>query len=233
MGIWQRMGGVKCGGPSSGSLAKIIWKSVLLSGDNALVIAPACRGPRSAPARFSDKALGAGVAVFRPIIFTGIVATLMSLPYPKLVGGLAMIGIAAKLLVPENDDEEVQSASNLWGLCRSSPSPTSIMSLDNVIAVAAAADGSVLLLILGLVISIPMIVAGAALIGALLDRLPIPVRLGAALLGWIAGRRDLDRSGGLTAAASAVGRSDRARHRCGLDDVRGRQGDKVRRTLGE
>ena len=197
------------------ALTKIIWINVLLSGDNALVIALACRGldPRQ---RFWGMVLGAGVAVFLRIIFTGIVATLMSLPYLKLVGGLALIVIAAKLLVPENDDEEVQSASNLWAAVQIVAVADIIMSLDNVIAVAAAADGSVLLLILGLVISIPMIVAGAALIMALLDRR----------------RRDLDRSGGSTAAASAVGRSDRAQHRCGLDDVRGRQGDKVRRTPG-
>lgn len=168
------------------ALTKIIWINVLLSGDNALVIALACRGldPRQ---RFWGMVLGAGVAVFLRIIFTGIVATLMSLPYLKLVGGLALIVIAAKLLVPENDEEEVQSASNLWAAVQIVAIADIIMSLDNVIAVAAAADGSVLLLILGLVISIPMIVAGAALIMALLDRLPILVWLGAALLGWIAG----------------------------------------------
>ncbi len=168
------------------ALTKIIWINVLLSGDNALVIALACRGldPRQ---RFWGMVLGAGVAVFLRIIFTGIVATLMSLPYLKLVGGLALIVIAAKLLVPENDDEEVQSASNLWAAVQIVAVADIIMSLDNVIAVAAAADGSVLLLILGLVISIPMIVAGAALIMALLDRLPILVWLGAALLGWIGG----------------------------------------------
>ncbi|MGO4715541.1 YjbE family putative metal transport protein [Bradyrhizobium sp. 2TAF24] len=168
------------------ALTKIIWINVLLSGDNALVIALACRGldPRQ---RFWGMVLGAGVAVFLRIVFTGIVATLMSLPYLKLIGGLALIVIAAKLLVPENDDEEVKSASNLWAAVQIVAVADIIMSLDNVIAVAAAANGSVLLLILGLVISIPMIVAGAALIMALLDRLPILVWLGAALLGWIAG----------------------------------------------
>ncbi|WP_407654347.1 YjbE family putative metal transport protein [Bradyrhizobium prioriisuperbiae] len=168
------------------ALTKIIWINVLLSGDNALVIALACRGlePRQ---RFWGMILGAGVAVFLRIIFTGIVATLMSLPYLKLVGGLALIVIAAKLLVPENEEEEVKSASNLWAAVQIVAIADIIMSLDNVIAVAAAANGSVLLLILGLLISIPMIVAGAALIMALLDRLPILVWLGAALLGWVAG----------------------------------------------
>jgi YjbE family integral membrane protein len=122
------------------------------------------------------------------IIFTGIVATLMGLPYLKLVGGLALIVIAAKLLVPEEEDEEgVKSASHLWAAVQIVVIADIVMSLDNVIAVAAAANGSVPLLVLGLAISVPLIVAGAALIMALLSRLPVLVWAGAALLGWIAG----------------------------------------------
>jgi YjbE family integral membrane protein len=132
--------------------------------------------------------LGAAAAVILRIIFTGIVATLMALPYLKLVGGLALIVIAAKLLVPEEEDEEgVKSASHLWAAVQIVVVADIVMSLDNVIAVAAAAQGSVSLLVLGLAISIPLIVAGAALIMALLSRLPILVWAGAALLGWIAG----------------------------------------------
>jgi YjbE family integral membrane protein len=131
--------------------------------------------------------LGAGAAVVLRIIFTGIVATLMELPYLKLVGGLALIVIAAKLLVPERDEEEVRSASHLWAAVQIVVVADIVMSLDNVIAVAAAANGSVPLLILGLAISIPVIVAGAALIMALLNRLPILIWAGAVLLGWIAG----------------------------------------------
>src|SRR5216684_4175086 len=169
------------------AVGKIVWINVLLSGDNALVIALACRGlaPRQ---RFWGMILGAGVAVILRIIFTGIVATLMELPYLKLVGGLALVVIAAKLLVPEEEDEDgVESASHLWAAVQIVVVADIVMSLDNVIAVAAAANGSVPLLILGLVISIPLIVAGAALIMALLNRLPILVWAGAALLGWIAG----------------------------------------------
>jgi YjbE family integral membrane protein len=169
------------------AVGKIIWINVLLSGDNALVIALACRGlePRQ---RLWGMILGAGVAVILRIVFTGIVATLMELPYLKLVGGLALIVIAAKLLVPEEEDEEgVQSASHLWAAVQIVVVADIVMSLDNVIAVAAAANGSVPLLILGLAISVPLIVAGAALIMALLTRLPILVWAGAALLGWIAG----------------------------------------------
>jgi YjbE family integral membrane protein len=169
------------------AVGKIIWINVLLSGDNALVIALACRGlqPRH---RLWGMILGAGAAVILRIIFTGIVASLMELPYLKLVGGLALIVIAAKLLVPEQeDDEDVESASHLWAAVQIVVVADIVMSLDNVIAVAAAANGSVPLLILGLAISIPLIVAGAALIMALLNRLPILVWAGAALLGWIAG----------------------------------------------
>jgi YjbE family integral membrane protein len=169
------------------AVGKIIWINVLLSGDNALVIALACRGlePRH---RLWGMILGAGAAVILRIIFTGIVATLMGLPYLKLVGGLALVVIAAKLLVPEREDEEgVESASHLWAAVQIVVVADIVMSLDNVIAVAAAANGSVPLLILGLAISVPLIVAGAALIMALLNRLPVLVWLGAALLGWIAG----------------------------------------------
>jgi YjbE family integral membrane protein len=169
------------------ALGKIIWINILLSGDNALVIALACRGlsPRH---RLWGMVLGAGAAVLLRIIFTGIVASLMGLPYLKLVGGLALIVIAAKLLVPENEDEDgVASASHLLQAVQIVVVADIVMSLDNVIAVAAAANGSVPLLILGLAISVPLIVAGAALIMALLTRLPVLVWAGAALLGWIAG----------------------------------------------
>ena len=169
------------------ALTKIIWINVLLSGDNALVIALACRGLQPKQ-RVWGMVLGAGVAVVLRIIFTFIVVTLMALPFLKLVGGLALIVIAAKLLVPEKQDEDgVQAAAHLWAAVRIVAIADIIMSLDNVIAVAAAANGSAILLILGLAISIPMIVAGAAIIMALLDRLPILVWFGAALLGWIAG----------------------------------------------
>ena len=169
------------------ALTKIIWINVLLSGDNALVIALACRGLQPKQ-RVWGMVLGAGVAVFLRIIFTFIVVTLMTIPFLKLIGGLALLVIAAKLLVPEKEDEDgVQAAAHLWAAVRIVAVADIIMSLDNVIAVAAAANGSAILLILGLAISIPMIVAGAALIMALLDRVPALIWLGAALLGWIAG----------------------------------------------
>jgi YjbE family integral membrane protein len=168
------------------SVGKIIWINILLSGDNALVIAMACRGlaPRQ---RLWGMVIGAGIAVVLLITFTGIVATLMVLPYLKLVGGLALIVIAAKLLVPDEEGDGVSAGTNLWHAIRIVVIADIIMSLDNVIAVAAAANGELSLLVLGLAISIPMIIAGAALIMLVLNRLPILIWLGAILLGWIAG----------------------------------------------
>jgi len=166
---------------------KIIWINILLSGDNAVVIAMACRGLPHRQ-RVWGMVLGAAVAVLLRIFFTGFVASLMQLPYLKLVGGLALFYIAAKLLVPEDPDEsEVEAVEHLWRAVRIVAVADIIMSLDNVIAIAMAAEGNMALLVLGLGISIPLIVAGAALIMALLDRYPIMVWAGAALLGWIVG----------------------------------------------
>ena len=111
----------------------------------------------------------------------------MTLPYLKLVGGILLLIIAAKLLVPEDEGDEVAAGTTLWHAIRIVVIADIIMSLDNVIAVAAAANGQLSLLILGLAISIPMIIAGAALIMLVLDRFPVLVWLGAMLLGWIAG----------------------------------------------
>jgi YjbE family integral membrane protein len=168
------------------AVGKIIWINVLLSGDNALVIAMACRGlaPRE---RLWGMVIGAGIAVVLLIAFTGIVAKLMVLPYLKLVGGIALFVIAAKLLVPEDEGDDVTAGTSLWHAIRIVVIADIVMSLDNVIAVAAAANGQMSLLILGLAVSIPMIIAGAALIMMVLDRFPILIWLGATLLGWIAG----------------------------------------------
>jgi YjbE family integral membrane protein len=168
------------------AVGKIIWINVLLSGDNALVIAMACRGLHGRH-RLWGMIIGAGIAVVLLITFTGVVATLMSLPYLKLIGGIALIVIAAKLLVPDDESDEIAAGTTLWHAIRIVVIADIIMSLDNVIAVAAAANGEVVLLTLGLAISIPMIIAGAALIMLVLDRFPVLVWLGAILLGWIAG----------------------------------------------
>src|SRR5258707_975123 len=168
------------------AVGKIIWINVLLSGDNALVIAMACRGLHGRH-RLWGMVFGATVAVVLRIAFTGIVVTLMALPFLKLVGGLALLVIAAKLVVPEDEDNEIAAGTTLWHAVRIVVIADIVMSLDNVIAVAAAAEGQLSLLVLGLASSIPMIIAGAAVIMLILDRFPVLVWLGAMLLGWIAG----------------------------------------------
>jgi YjbE family integral membrane protein len=169
------------------AVLQIIFVNILLSGDNAVVIAMACRSLPQ-PQRFWGLLIGAGAAVMLRLIFTGVVAQLMLLPYLKLVGGLALIYIAAKLVVPEGADKnKIEAVAHLWRAVRIVVVADIVMSLDNVIAVAAIAMGSFALLAIGLIASIPIIIAGAALIMALLDRFPILVWAGAALLGWIAG----------------------------------------------
>jgi len=166
---------------------QIVLINILLSGDNAVVIAMACRGlpPHQ---RLWGVLIGAGTAVVLLIIFAGIVAPLMVLPYVKLIGGLALVYIAVKLLLPEHADQrDVETATHLWRVVRIVAVADVIMSLDNIIAVAAVARGNLALLVVGLGVSVPIILAGATLIMALLDRFPILVWAGAALLGWIAG----------------------------------------------
>jgi YjbE family integral membrane protein len=168
------------------AVVPIIGINILLSGDNAVVIAMACRGlPRRQ--RLWGMAIGAGVASVLLIVFTGIVATLMTQPFLKLAGGVALFWVAYNLLLPDTDDQEIEAVETLWRAIRIVVVADIVMSLDNVIAVAGAAHGNYLLLGLGLVISIPVVIAGSAAIMAVLARLPILVWAGAALLGFIAG----------------------------------------------
>jgi YjbE family integral membrane protein len=169
------------------AVLQIIFINALLSGDNAVVIAMACRAlpPRQ---RRWGLILGAGVAVVLRIVFIGVIAQLMLLPYLKLIGGAALLYIAAKLLVPERAGaNQVEAVAHLWRAIRIVVVADVVMSLDNVIAIAVSANGNFLLLAIGLAISIPIILAGAALIIALLDRFPVLVWVGAGLLGWVAG----------------------------------------------
>jgi YjbE family integral membrane protein len=174
-------------GPVAIQALKIIWINILLSGDNAIVIALACRAlpPRQ---RFWGIILGAGAAVLLRVFFTVILQYVLELPWLKLVGGFLLLWIAVKLLIQDEADEaDIESSDNLWGAVRTVAIADIVMSLDNVLAIAAAAKGNTALIIFGLAISIPLIVAGATLIMALLTRFPILVWAGAALLGWIAG----------------------------------------------
>jgi YjbE family integral membrane protein len=167
---------------------QIMGINILLSGDNAVVIALAVRAlpPKE---RFWGMVLGAGAAAVLLILFTGIVATLMQLPYLKLVGGLALFWVAIKLVSPQPHDAEdtPEAIEDLWRAVRVVVVANIVMSLDNVIAVAAAAKGNYVLLGLGLAVSIPVVIAGSALFLAIIERFPIVVWGGGALLGWIAG----------------------------------------------
>lgn len=169
---------------------QIIWINILLSGDNAVVIALACINlPKRV--RFWGMTLGAGVAILLRIVFALIVSTLMTLPYLKVIGGLALIYIAVKLLVPEDEngkDDSIEASERLWRAVRVVAIADVIMSLDNVIAIAAAARGHAALYVFGLAFSVPLIIAGARLVMALLTRFPVLVWAGGGLLGWIAGQ---------------------------------------------
>jgi YjbE family integral membrane protein len=172
--------------PQTLKLLGIIWINVVLSGDNAVVIALACRGLPDDKRR-TGMVLGAGVAVLLRIVFTVLVAALLSTPFLKIVGGVLLLWIAVKLLSSEDEEGSVKETDRLWHAVWTVVVADAVMSLDNVLAIAAVAQDSTFLLVLGLAISIPLIVAGAALIMALLDRLPLLIWAGAALLGWVAG----------------------------------------------
>ena len=164
----------------------IIWINIILSGDNAVVIALACRG-LPADKRRVGMILGAGVAVALRIVFTIGVVALLSTPYLKIVGGCLLLWIAVKLLTGDDEQDDVKSSDRLWHAVWTIAVADAVMSLDNVLAIAAVAQDSTFLLVLGLAISIPLIIAGAALIMALLGKAPVLVWAGAALLGWVAG----------------------------------------------
>jgi len=163
----------------------IIGIDVILSGDNAVVIALAAR---SLPEAQQKRAVfwGAGAAVALRVMLAAVAVQLLRLPYLKLAGGLLLLWIAVKLLLPEAEEADVAPADHLWAAIKTIVVADFVMSLDNVVAVAAAAHGSVLLLALGLIISIPLVVFGASLLMKLMERWPSIITIGAAILGWTA-----------------------------------------------
>ena len=167
-------------------LLKIIGVNIILSGDNAVVIALAAR---SLPPRQQKQAVfwGAGAAVVLRVILTIFAAALLGLPWLKIVGSLLLFWIGIKLLIPEEGDDDIQAHDQLMSAIRTILVADLVMSLDNVIAVAAAAGGNYVLLILGLAISIPLVIFGATLLIKLMERFPIIITIGAALIGWVAG----------------------------------------------
>ncbi|MGH8277103.1 MAG: TerC family protein, partial [Steroidobacteraceae bacterium] len=167
-------------------LLEIIWINILLSGDNAVVIALACRSLPEEQ-RTLGIVLGSGAAVALRVVFTVFVVELLSLPFVKIAGGALLLWIGVRLAVEEEPEKEIKQANTLWSAIRIVAVADVVLSLDNMVAIAAAAQGSKLLILLGLALSIPLIVLGSTLVLALLNRFPALVWAGAGLLGWIAG----------------------------------------------
>ena len=168
------------------AVLQIILIDILLGGDNAVVIALACR---KLPDAQRKKGIFWGVvgAIGLRIVMIFFALQLLAIPWLKIVGALLLFWIGIKLLVPEDDEADINASEHLLTAIKTILIADLVMSLDNVIAVAAAAGGSMTLLILGLAISIPLVVFGATLLVTLMDRFPVIITIGAALIGMVAG----------------------------------------------
>lgn len=176
------------------AVGQIILIDILLGGDNAVVIALACRGlpPKQ---RKMGIIYGTAGAIILRVILIAFALALLSVPYLKLVGGVLLIWIGVKLLLPEGEEDEhanIQSSDKLWSAVKTVIVADLVMSVDNVLAIAGAAESAgqhqLPLVIFGLLVSIPIIVAGSQIVLKLMDRFPIIITLGGMLLGWIAGQ---------------------------------------------
>lgn len=168
------------------TLAQIMMINIVLSGDNAVVIALASR---SLPPRQQKQAIffGSFGAIVLRVILTFFAVMLLGLPFLKLVGSVLLGWIGVQMLIPEDDEADIDASSHLWSAIKTIIVADFIMSLDNVLGVAAAAKGNVVLLVLGLGISIPLIIYGSTLILRLMTRFPVIVTIGGGVLGWVAG----------------------------------------------
>jgi YjbE family integral membrane protein len=165
---------------------KIIWIDLVLSGDNAIVIALACRA-LPAEQRTRGIVLGSGAAVGLRIVFTFIFVEILALPFVRVIGGLLLLWIAIKLATESKSEEKIAPAKSVWSAVRTIVVADALMSLDNVVAVAAAAKGSLLLVAFGTLLAVPLIVFGSTLLIRIFARYPILIWAGAALLGFIGG----------------------------------------------
>ena len=167
-------------------LGQITLINIVLSGDNAIVIALAVR---SLPPHQQQRAVvyGAGAMIVTRIALTILAGEMLKWPYLKIIGAILLFRIAIKLLVPEEGDKKVESSDNLMKAIKTILIADLVMSLDNVIGVAAAAKGNTTLLIIGLAISIPLVIFGATLLMKVMERWPVIITIGAGLLGWVAG----------------------------------------------
>lgn len=168
------------------ALGTIVLMDLLLGGDNAVVIAMAAN---KLPASLRKKAIyiGTAGAVVIRLVMTFIAVWLLTIPYLQALGGLILLPIAVKLLVPSGQEENVEASDSLMGAVKTIIIADAAMGIDNVLAIAGASHGSFLLVALGFLISIPIIVGGSTLIGRIMDRFPIVLYAGAGLLGWTAG----------------------------------------------
>lgn len=175
-------------------LIKIIFINIILSGDNAVVIALACR---NLPAEKQKKAVfwGSCGAILLRVVLTFVAVWLLQIPYVQVIGGLLLLWIAIKLLKGEEGEEELKGGQSMAEAIKTIVIADLIMSLDNVVAVAGAAGGNLLLIILGLAISIPLIIWCSQLLMRLMSRFPILVLLGSAILGYTAGEMILNDKG--------------------------------------
>ena len=171
-----------------GRLLLVLWVNLILSGDNAVVIAMAARRLEGSQRRIAIIWGAAGAVVLR-LIFAAVITVLLGIPLLQVVGGLLLLWIAWKLVHEdpgEEDDDKVQAGTSAWEAIRIIILADAVMSLDNVIALVGASEGNFLLLTIGLVTTIPLVIFGAALLTSLLDRFPILVYAGAGLLVYIA-----------------------------------------------
>lgn len=168
------------------ALGTIILLDILLGGDNAVVIAMAAN--KLSPAlRKKAILIGTAGAVIIRLIMTFIAVWLLTIPYLQVIGGLILLPIAVKLLVPEEHHDEVKASDNLMGAIKTIIIADAAMGIDNVLAIAGASHGSFLLVAIGFLVSIPIIVGGSTIIGRLMDRFSVILYAGAGLLGWTAG----------------------------------------------
>lgn len=169
------------------ALLQIIAIDILLGGDNAVVIALACR---RLPPRLRNRGIFWGVfgAIALRVVLIFFAITLLKIPYLKITGALLLVWIGVKLLLPEEDGHhEIKASDHLLGAIKTIIVADAVMSLDNVIAIAGAARDSMILIVLGLLISVPIIVWGSKIVMVLMERYPFVITAGGALLGWIAG----------------------------------------------
>ncbi|SAK64826.1 TerC family integral membrane protein [Caballeronia temeraria] len=179
-----------------GAVVQIIVIDILLGGDNAVVIALACR---NLPDRQRTRGIVFGTlgAIVLRVVLIAFAVLLLDIPFLKFLGGMLLLWIGVKLMQPDHDEHQINASERLWAAVKTIIVADAVMSLDNVIAIAGAAEAAdprhrLTLVIFGLIVSIPLIVWGSTLVLKLLDRFPVVVLLGAGLLGWIAGGLIID-----------------------------------------